>query len=214
MQFLFKKTDELILKIDNFINLTREASLHFQRTLFLFLDGRIDDFEKKLALITETESRADSIKKDIEGKLYVQTLIPESRGDVLGILETMDRIIDSTKSTMMGFSIEKPVVPEQITQGLKELSEPVDKAVESLAAAVRSYFQDVSAVKDYLHLVKFYEKDADTLSEKIKRDIFSMNIYLSNKLQLRDFTDKIDGLADEALNVAERVNIAAIKRIV
>jgi predicted phosphate transport protein (TIGR00153 family) len=214
MNFLFKRTDELILKIDQFINLTEEGSLHFQKALFLFLEGRMDEFEARFAIIRENESRGDSIRKDIEGKLYTQTLIPESRGDVLDILETMDGILDTAKSTMLEFSIEKPVVPETIARGMEELSEPVVRSVKSLASGVHAYFDNINAVKEHLHLVKYYERDADTLAEKVKRDVFSLNIYLSNKLQLRDFIVRIDSIADEALKVADRLSIATIKRIV
>ncbi|MDR3238365.1 MAG: DUF47 family protein [Spirochaetia bacterium] len=214
MHLLFRKTDELIQKIDQFINLTREASLHFQKALFFFLDGRLGEFEERLSIITRAESDADALKKDIESRLYAQTLIPESRGDVLQILETMDKITNSTKYIMKGFSIECPEIPENIAAGMKELSVPVDKAVESLVPTVRAYFENIGALKDSMHLVKFYEREADSLSEKIKRDIFALDVYLSNKLQLKDFVSSIDSLADVALNVADHVNIAAVKLIV
>jgi len=212
--YLFRKTDELIKKIDQFADLTREASLHFQKALSFYLDGRVSEFEERMAIITEAESDADSLKKDIEGKLYVQTLIPESRSDVLQILETMDRITNDVKSIVKSFSIENPEVPYNVAAGMKELSLIVDKSVESLIFLVRAYFYNPAGLMDKLHLVKFYERDSDALSEKIKRDIFSLDVSLSNKLQLKDFVSSIDNLADVALSVADQINIAASKLIV
>jgi predicted phosphate transport protein (TIGR00153 family) len=214
VHLLFKKTDELIKKIDQFIDLTREASLHFQKALAFYLDGRFGDFGDRLALLTKVESEADALKKDIETKLYAQTLIPESRGDVLQILETMDRITNSAKYIVKSFSIERPEIPEKVAAGMKELAVPVDKAVETLVALVRAYFSNIPELRDSMHLVKYYEREADTISEKIKRDIFSLDIYLSNKLQLKDFVSTIDHLADVALNVADQINIAASKLVV
>lgn len=80
MQVLFRKTRELIHKIDQFIDLTAEASLHFRRALNFYLDDRRDEFKDRFNTIKEIESRADTVRRDIEGQLYVQTLIPESRG--------------------------------------------------------------------------------------------------------------------------------------
>jgi predicted phosphate transport protein (TIGR00153 family) len=214
MRLLFKKTDELIQKIDQFIDLTREASLHFQKALSFYFEGRFSEFEERMAVITETERNADSLKKDIEGKLYVQTLIPELRGDVLHILETMDRITNNIKHIVKNFSIERPEVPDHIAAGMKELALVTDKAVESLVFLVRTYFSNSADIRDYLHLVKYYEHDADILSEKTKRDIFSLDVYLSNKLQLKDFVSSIDDLADVALHVADHINIAASKAAV
>ena len=214
MHLLFKKTDELIQKIDQFIDLTREASLHFQKALSFYLDGQYVEFEERTAIITEIERNADFLKKDIEGKLYVQTLIPESRGDVLEILETMDRITNSIKHTVKNFSIERPEIPANIAAGMRELAPIVDKAIESLTFLARAYFYNPAGIRDNLHLVKYYERDADVLSEKIKRDIFLLDVYLSNKLQLKDFISSMDGLADIALIVADHINIAASKLII
>ena len=214
IHLLFKKTDELIQKIDQFIDLTREASLHFQKALSFYLGEQHFEFEERMAIITEVERNADSLKKDIEGKLYIQTLIPESRSDVLEILETMDRITNSIKHIVKNFSIERPEIPANIADGMADLSSIVDKSVESLTFIARAYFYNPASIRDSLHLVKYYEHDADMLSEKIKRDIFSLDVYLSNKLQLKDFVSSIDGLADIALVVADQINIAASKLVI
>ncbi len=213
MQLLFRKTRELINKIDQFIDLTAEASLHFRRALNFYLDRRQVEFDDRFNMIREIESRADTVRRDIEGQLYVQTLIPESRGDVLGILENMDYLTDNAKSTILTFSIEQPVIPDDISKGFRELVDPVCQSVESLVQATRSFFYDLSAVKDHLHLVKFYEREADSIAEKTKRDVFSLDIDLAQKQQLRDFIIHIDNIADVALEVADRLGIATIKRI-
>ena len=57
-----------------------------------------------------------------------------------------------------------------------ELTTPVSKSVESLVFAVRAYFYNITAVKDYLHQVAFFEREADSLSEKILREIFKEEI--------------------------------------
>jgi len=214
MHTLFNRTNELIRKIDQFIDLTAQSSLLFKLALKLYLEKRYDEFENRFISIKQIENQADAVRKDIESQLYEQTLIPESRGDVLGLLENMDYIADSAKSTMLEFSIEKPWVPENIGKGMLDLAEPVNKAVESLVYAVRAYFYDINAVKDHLHLVKFYEREADSQTEKIKRDLFAMDIDLACKTQLGGFIRRIDNLADEALQVADRLNIATIKRVV
>ncbi len=201
------------MKIDNFIDLIVQANLHLREGVKLYIEGRLDEFEYRLKLIRESEGKADSIRKDIESQLYIQTLIPESRGDVLGILESMDSIIDRAKSIMMDFSIEKPYLPDEIKNQFLELTEPVLKSVEELVSGVRAYFYEINSVKNHLHLVKFYEKDADTLTERILRQIFSMDIELSRKMHLRFFAKHIDLLADNAEDVANRLSIATIKRI-
>lgn len=214
MNSFFNKTRHLVLKIDTFIDLTFGAGLAFKEGIKKYMNGDVDGFEENLAYLTKMEHQADGIRKDIEAQLYVQTLIPESRGDVLEILESMDSIINYSKSTMLEISIEKPKVPDKISMQISELTEPVEKTIEELVSAVRAYFYDVNSVKNYLNKVKFYEKEADKLAEKTKRQIFSMKLHLSHKSQLRYIVTHIDTLADKAEDVSDRLAIAAIKRIV
>ena len=94
MYSIFSATKDLVMKIDNFIDLVSEAVLHFDEGLKLYLSGKADEFNERLDIIKNLEERADGLRQDIEAQLYVQTLIPESRGDVLGFLENMDDIID------------------------------------------------------------------------------------------------------------------------
>ena len=211
---LFGKTKELVMKIDTFIDLTTVASLHLKEGIREYMKGNLDDLERRLANVIETENHADNLRNEIESQLYSQTLIPESRGDVLGVLESMDSIIDTSKGTMFEFSIEKPEIPEEIKQDFIELSEPVVKAIEALAYSARSYFYDVHSVKDHLNIVKFYEKESDVVAEKIKRKVFDFDIDLSHKIQLKNFISQIDSLADNAEAIADRLAIASIKRIV
>lgn len=125
----------------------------------------------------------------------------------------MDYLTDNAKSTILAFSIEQPDIPEDVSNDYRELVDPVCHSVESLVQATRSFFYDLAAVKDHLRLVKFYEREADALVEKTKRDIYAHEIDLARKQQLRDFADYIDNIADAALEVADRLGIAAIKRI-
>ena len=211
---IFGKTKDLIVQLDNFIDHTAQSCMHFKEGVRLYLEKRMDDFDERMLIIQQTENEADNIRKSIEAQLYRQTLIPESRGDVLGILESMDNIIDRAKMNMLEFSIEKPVVPDKIKAGFIDLTVPVIFSVESLTIAVRAFFYNINTVKDHLHKVKFYEKEADILAEKLKREIFNMKIDLSRKMHLRSFVYHIDTLADLAEDVSDRLAIATIKRIV
>jgi uncharacterized protein len=214
MATLFSKTKELVLQIDNFIDLTLESALHFKEGVKLYLEGNKKEFELKIDKLRDAEKQADNIRKNVEGQLYRETLIPESRGDVLGVLESMDSIIDRTKYTIQEFSIEQPAIPAKLKGSYLKLTEQVVLSVESLSYTVRAYFHDITAVKDHLHKVKFYESEADSIAENLKRDIFKMKLHLSVKMHLKSFVDNIDILADYAESVSERITIATIKRIV
>jgi predicted phosphate transport protein (TIGR00153 family) len=111
---ILKKRLEIGRQIDDFLDKVSEAGLLFKSGVDAYLSGNIDSFEKKIEDIIETEHDDDALRRNLEETLYVQTLIPESRGDVLELLENMDALLDRFKGAMWQFNIERP-------QLLKEL---------------------------------------------------------------------------------------------
>jgi predicted phosphate transport protein (TIGR00153 family) len=214
MYSIFSATKNLVMKIDSYIDLVGESVLHFEEGVKLYLSGKEDEFNERLNIIKMLEVRADGLRQDIESQLYVQTLIPESRSDVLEILEEMDSIIDFSKSIMFDFFIEKPDIPNVLHDRIKKLTETAVNTTQALVQSTRSYFYDVNSVKDHLHKVSFFENESDNIAEKAKREVFELNIKLSKKLHIKNFIVSIDTISDTAEDISNRVSIAAIKRMV
>ena len=214
MYSIFSATKNLVMKIDSYIDLVGESVLHFEEGVKLYLSGKEDEFNERLNIIKMLEVRADGLRQDIEAQLYVQTLIPESRGDVLEILEEMDSIIDFSKLIMFDFFIEKPDIPDALHDRIKKLTEIAVNTTEALVQSTRSYFYDVNTVKDHLHKVSFFENESDNIAEKAKREVFDLDIKLSKKLHIKNFIVSIDTISDIAEDISNKISIAAIKRMV
>jgi predicted phosphate transport protein (TIGR00153 family) len=210
---IFRRTRELEGEIDEFMDNLAQSALAFRRAVQIFLaDGRSAEFDEKLSQVNDLESRSDDLRRSVERKLYAQTLIPESRGDVLGLLENLDSVLNCFEGTLWGFSIENPDIPDEYRSDYGALTEQVTVAVESLVLASRAFFRNAEMVGDHMHKVIFYEKEADKVSTKLKRRIFDSNIDLARKWHLRHFVEMIDNIADRAEDVADRLAIYAIKR--
>ncbi len=212
MASLFGKTKLLESKIDEFLDHASEAGLVFREGLKNYLDGRGEDFESRREQVTELEKHADDLRHEVERQLYVETLIPDSRGDVLGILEHTDEVINIAKATLTQFSVEKPVIPDDLDEAYLELADFGCRAVQELVSGIRVFFRSGTSVSDYTHKVSFWEKEADQIAEKLRRRIFEKEIDLSRKIHLGNFVRLIDAVADEAEDVSERLAISAIKR--
>ncbi|MFC1555176.1 DUF47 domain-containing protein, partial [candidate division KSB1 bacterium] len=152
------------------------------------------------------------LRRDIENRLYAETLIPEARGDVLRLLESSDKVLNKMTETLISFSDERPLIVEEIKNKYLELTDISMKAVESMEMAIRSYLRDINAVRDHVNKVYMYEKESDQITTMIKKDIFSMNIDLSQKLHMRHFVICVEEIADEAEDVCDMLAIFTIKR--
>ncbi len=210
----FNKTSSLIKQLDRFIHMSNLAIDSFTFGIENYLLNNSIQFNLQVVELDVIEKDADSFKKEIESRLYVHTLIPESRGDVLGILENMDIITDWIKSAIMEFSIEKPEIPEDIKDEFLKLVKLNRQSVLSLVEAVTKYFYDISYVPLCIYKVEHYENQSDRLSEKIMKSIFSMNISIDHKIHLTNFVKQIDKLSDIAEDVSHRLYISAIKRTI
>jgi predicted phosphate transport protein (TIGR00153 family) len=214
MEFrILKQKLEIGKRIDDFLDNVSESGLLFKLGVDSFLKSNLESFEKKLEDITHTENQGDSLRRSLEEQLYVQTLIPESRGDVLELLENMDALLDRFKGAMWRFEIEYPVIPAELHNDVKELVACVVEAVEAMVRSARAFFKDIAAVADHMHKVSYWEKQSDKVSTRLQRTIFKKeDLCLSHKLQLRDFVIHIDQIADQAEDVADKLSIYVIKR--
>ncbi|GAB4379743.1 MAG: hypothetical protein Kow0042_29430 [Calditrichia bacterium] len=212
MAIVLKKTEELIQRINEYLDKVVKGGLLFKQGLKYYFENRLDDFENRLEELNWQESSADTLRRNIESELYIHTLIPESRGDVLGIIESTDKVLNHTAKTLLQFSIEMPRIPQDLHPYFLDLAEQTVAAVDSMVMAIQAYFHDKTVVRDYISKVSFFEKECDKIAEKIMRTIFRKEMELSHKMHIRNYAHHIDRIADEAEDVCDRLSIAAIKR--
>lgn len=212
---LFGRTKNLESQIDEFLDKISESAVMFKLAVKIYLkDGVNGEFGEKLSAVNAMESEADTLRRDIEKALYTYTLIPDSRGDVLGLIETLDQIMGLFEGALWAFEIEKPDIPDAFVADYRRLTNRVVEAVDALVLGARSFFRSPQLVGDYNHKVMVYEKEADKISTKLKREIFASDLDLSHKAHLRNFVEHIDNVADRAEDVSDRLAIYAIKRTV
>lgn len=210
---LFGRAKKLESQIDQFLDMVTEAGLIYSNALSVYFEqGPCDDFEDYLQRILALEQSADRLRRTIETQLYEQTLIPELRGDVLGLLEHVDDIINIYEANLFRFSIQTPKIPKSYHAGYMRLSDTAILTVESLILAVRSFFRDIEAVRDHVTKVMFYESEADQISTRVQREIFSSSLGLARKRHLAYFVEHIDELANTAEDIADILSIITIKR--
>ena len=83
-----------------------------------------------------------------------------------------------------------------------------------MVRSCRAFFKNINEVSDHIHKVSFWEKESDRVSTRLQKDIFgSAGLDLSRKIHIRFFAKMVDRIADDAEDVADRLNIYVIKRM-
>jgi uncharacterized protein len=212
MDLLLRKTKQLEQQIDNYLELVVKGAQVFREGLQCYLDLNLDQFTEQVEQLDLLEGQGDTLRRTIETTLYLETLIPESRGDVLGLMESTDKVLNRLANTISQFGVEHPVILEPWKIYFKDLVDVVAHSVESMVVAIRSYFTENEKVRDNINRVMFFEKESDKLSDKIKRMVYDSDIDLAHKNHVRYFVYHIELIADDAEDVTDRLTIATIKR--
>jgi predicted phosphate transport protein (TIGR00153 family) len=210
---VFKKKVGIEKEIDSFLDLVSESGLIFIRGITSYAGGKNAEFQRQLDQIVASEHNADMLRRSIEDLLYRRTLIPESRGDVLRIIENMDSLLGKFKGAMWRLQIEQPIIEKVFTEDLLGLTDVVVKSVETVTLSVRAYFRDIGSVSDHMHKVSFWEKEADKLATNLQIRVFRHEGYsLCQKMQLRDLIGHIEDISNLAEDMADSLAIYVIKR--
>ncbi|SEA61446.1 hypothetical protein SAMN05660420_02618 [Desulfuromusa kysingii] len=210
---IFKNRTGIEKEIDSFLNLASESGLIFVQGIDSYLMNKIDAFTEHLNHIVQTEKQADLLRHSIEDLLYRKTLIPESRGDVLELIERMDALLGRFKGVMFRVEIERPAIAPKFHEDLKILVNCVIQAVEAATLALRAYFKDITQATDHIHKVSFWETEADRATTALQKAIFNDDeLGLDLKMQLRDLSKSIDKIADQAEDLGDSLAIYVIKR--
>lgn len=214
MTILFKNTQTLTAQIDDFLDAVSEGILAFRQAVVDYVRGDDESFLRHVESVNELENRCDDLRRTIERHLYSHSLIPESRGDVLGLLEHTDDVINTAKATLLRIDIERPDLLPDMEREWELLAETAAHTSEAVVLAARAFFRDARTVTDHLHKAYYHEKEGDQAAEALKRRIFATDIDLARKIHLRDTVRGIDNVSDAAEDVADRLTIYAIKRTV
>jgi len=200
-------------QVDDFLDQVSESGLLFKQGIDAYLKGNKEAFAMKLEQITDTEHKGDALRRSLEEHLYIRTLIPESRGDVLELLENMDSLLDRFKGALWRFDIENPEICPEFCEGFKELVNCVLESVEALVRSSRAFFKDIAAVADHMHKVSYWETESDKVSTRIQSAIYrDESLQLSHRMQLCNLIRHVDKIADRAEDVADLLSIYVINR--
>jgi uncharacterized protein Yka (UPF0111/DUF47 family) len=89
---LFGAQHEIEKKLADYLQQTEAMAVDMQRGVEAYLKQDLDGFSRLFDRINEAEHRLDTLRREIEEEIYRRRLLPDTRGDLLGLLESVDKI--------------------------------------------------------------------------------------------------------------------------
>jgi uncharacterized protein len=215
MAVFTRTTRNLIVRIEEFFDNIDLGLLVFREGVKSFLDKDMEAFERHISKIEILESNADKLQRSIENEMITHSILPQHRSEVSSLIDVLDEIIDTIKSSLIEISIEMPVIPASLNHGIETITEASVSAGQELIPAARAYFVAPYTVREKLLKVYFFESETDKLSRSIRKTIFQeMNdLDLAHKSHLRYIIHHIENISDTAQKAADILSGMAIKMI-
>lgn len=213
MAFLWKKQEKVEKMLEAYFEQVDACFKTFEQAFATYLElGLGPKFDAEMNKTQDYESAADDLRRDIEHTLYGRALLPDSRGDILGLLENFDRIPGVAESVLYALSCQRIKLPETIRPMFERLVQINLQAYYLIRKAVDNLMNNPRVT---LHTTKDVEKkesESDDVEREIICTIFDMDLDTGEKILFRDMALMIGKISDLAETTADRVSIIAIKR--
>jgi len=213
MSLFFRREKEVRALIKQYFETCDEALEQFETGVRCYLDdGPCEKFREIDGRIHAAESRADDLRRTIEKSLYSRSLLPESRGDLLGLLENFDKMPNLAETISFMLDTQKVPVPAEYREQMVRLVEVNVEAYHLVRKMVDKLFTDPDSVGDAVASVDAKESESDKLEGKLIRAVFASELDGCDQIRLRELIQRIGDLSDSAENVAGRLEIISLKR--
>lgn len=174
----------------------------------------LDKLNEDVRRVHRAESQADDIRREIEVTMYSKALFPESRGDVLSLLEAMDQVPNQAETAGRMIVNQFIRIPEELHPRLRELIEVCMKCVGELFDASAKVFTDFANAAATVGKVDELESEADAIEAALIRQIFSGDLGALEKILLRDLVSTTSDICNRAEKAADVIRIIVAKRMV
>ncbi|MBN2713704.1 MAG: DUF47 family protein [Planctomycetes bacterium] len=177
--------------------------------------GDCHEFDELAQKAHIAESTCDDIRRRVEEELYEKALIPESRGDILHLLEKLDKLPNKADAILFEVSAELLLIPQVLAKEFHQLVHTNCECFQLLVKAVRLLFTAPQEMRPLIADIDKLESSADRLEREVIRAIFaSQEIAPDQKILLKDLVIQISKISDLSENVGDALSILVVKRMV
>ncbi|WP_448376656.1 DUF47 domain-containing protein [Fervidobacterium sp.] len=212
MPFSFaRKEKEVIDKLIGLSKKTVEASSTLKIFFECYFERRCSESQNHFKDIKRIEHEADVLRRDIISEIYKGLFLPDMREVIHSLTEGVDRIVNKCESVSKIIDYQHPNVPSDLQKKILGQLECAVNAATAFVIATEKLFDNIDEVKNYVIEVERFEHDEDMLEEEILRAIFSLEVPLSEKMQLKELVINIGDIVDRTEDASDILEVLLLK---
>jgi uncharacterized protein len=211
--FLFKKEKQLESLIYQYLENLGKTQEHFIKAMDTCLDeGICGEFGFLIDQTHKFESKADEIRDEINYLMYSRALIPESREDIMNLIEQVEVIPRIFELILHMIRAQKLKIPEAFMLEVKDLIRISVESCELMIKQIDLMLKNRHGIRALLSTIDHNESHCDHIERSLMFKVFDSELEMVHKLQLKELIVAMGEISDQADRVSRRVNILTLKR--
>jgi uncharacterized protein len=213
LNFFFKKGLQLEKLLYNYLENLGMIQKHFVKAMNICLqEGVSEDFCFLVAQTHKFESRADDLRDETNELMYSRALIPESREDIMALLERLDEIPRSFEQILNMILTQKIILPEFLILDIQELIRISMESCDLMVKQVDVMIKKKGGIRALMSTIDQNESHCDHIERRMIVKLFESDLEPFLKLQLKELVIVLGEISDQADRVSKSVNIMTMKR--
>ena len=213
LDFFLRKQRLIEKDVFDYLYQWKKCLEDFKTGMEIYLDeGLGEKFNYYVQQVHKTEDRADELRRKVEWEMYSKALLPESRGDILGFLETMDKLPNKAESLLYQIKLQGLTFPSELNPNLQRIVDLSCEAIQLVYEAATNLISRKGGIHKLADEIGVKETECDHAEQDTIEKIFTMDIDKADKILLKEFIIELGNLTDRAEDVSERLTLLSVKR--
>ena len=214
---IFKKEKQVVELALKHAEKTGECLSILVTAVKAYAGGDASGIEDSMQRVTELESRADTIVREIRELLYSGAYLPTIRGDLHRLLTAMDKITNRSQDCIEFVTYERPQGIDGHTEALRALLDLTITCYEQFHLGVRAFFKpkgEIEELRKRVAKVGELESEIDEGERALLKSIFDSDLDLAGKQHLARLVTRIVRISDQIENAADVLELLSLKSII
>ncbi len=208
------KQRQIEADLDEYLANLDAIALDMREAIRAYLAKEEGEFLSAFERINKIENRLDTLRRAIEEHIYGHRLLPDTRDDILALLEGLDKIPNRMQAITREMLLQRLRIPPNLHQSVTDLTDRGTRIVQVLTQTSRAFLNKPHLVRQSVQQLSQLEHEGDLVEHQALKLIFGDgSLELAEKLQLNHFFDRLGSICDMAEDRGDEIMIWALKRL-
>lgn len=210
----FGKNKRIIERMEVYLSTAKETLKVFDEAVRHLAEKGNDGHFALLAEKTQQlENDADDIRREIEHEMFEKSLLPETREDLLIILEKLDEVPTASENLVNMCVAQRTEIHPSIKEKLLELLSVSIECFDNTAEATRDCLGKRQRIQELNRKVDHLEDLSDKMELEMVKAVFAEeSLHTGDKLLQKWLIMELGTFCDLCQDVLDRIVITSVKR--